>query len=543
MSSNEKLTVSIGNKNKGNISVGGDIKVEINPNKYTPEFFTPPFNDYEESIYIIPISAPSLVEMTMREKFLVLGGDGYDKTGLARYIAWKILIENQNNKNTIEVNEWTNTVNPQNFISELQKKDKSTIFILPDISPHHIRHNLSGLYRVTQDNDHYLIITTDDTLEKWKVEKDAKQLFWLPSDPLYESENLLRVLLKRLTDKFQELPEELRVIELKPNSILMENLPLQEIAIKLKTPESIDTFVKGLTSLKSPIKNEDIRELLDASQNDRLAMKRWFFGSLSARERLITLGLCLFDGFSDDQFFAAMEELFEQSWSKRNPSMEALDYCDLDSLSNYYKFIEFQQEKNTKKVKSVLVNQQKTLLEISWDSHRRQILSALPVMENLVKESVLTGYLNPELYGTKERQSRLREIIGETFCTLGLISMDSIEDTLLRLAAKKELEVQVVVARAMAQWRDYGHDKELFDTLHSWEFKVTYRQIMASFLDNKETESNEQKNPLVYIKATIALTVGFSATYDSPNQLNDKLIDLFKKLADDTENSFIYSRF
>jgi len=544
MSEINRSAINIGSKSKVENIAGRDLNIQHYYNQFTPEFITPSLSVYEKCNYVIPINAPFLTELILKEKFVVLGGDGYNKLDFARYLAWKLLTHYKENNDTIEIKEWANTGNPQNFASHLQKYRKPTVFLLPQFSPHHTKNNLSGLYRITRDYPHYLIITTDDTLENWKIEKDMKPLFWLPSDSIYDPENLLNILLKRLSDAIQELPGELRINIIEPNGFLIGDLSLQEIAIKLKTPESIDTFVKCLTSLKSPLKDEDIIELLNTSQNDRQAIKRWFFGSLSLREKLITMGLCLFDGFYDDQFFAAMEDLFEKSWRKRNPSIDAFDYCDLDNLSNYFKFIEFQDERKSKKIKSVLVGQQRILLEFAWESHRRQILSALPVMENLVIESVLTGLKKTELYGTDERQNHLREIISETLYNIGLISLDSVKDTFLRLAARKELDIQVVVARAMAlRRRDHKNDKELFDTLHSWQFNTSIRQIFANYLDNKNTENEEQEKPLTYIKATIALTVGFAATYDDSNQLDARLIDLLKKLADDTENPFIFSRF
>jgi len=536
--------IGIGSKSNVENIAGRDLNIKNIYNQYTPEFFSLSLDKYEESAYIIPRQASVLVELVMKEKFLVLAGDGYDKQGLTRYIAWRIFMESRDNEINTEVKQWKNTSNPQNFMAYLQNTQKPTAFIFLEISPHHVRYNLSGLYRVNQDNGHYLIITTDDTIEKWKVEKEIEPFFWQPSYPLYEEETLLRLLFTRFSDTLTEFPEELQGIELKPDSVFLDNLSLRDIALKLETPERIETFVKGLASLKSPVKESDISKFFEESQNDNSAIKRWFFGSLSPREKLITLGLCIFEGLYDDQYFAAMETVFQQSWRNRNPTLDALDYCDLDSLSNYYKLIELSKEDGIRRVESHLAGLRKILLELAWESHRRHILTALPVMEKLVKESVLPDVSCPELFGTQERKNRLREVISETFCTIGLISIDSIKDTMLRLAARKELDVQVVVARTMAQWRyDRDKDSKLFDILHSWQFNTTIREMLGRIVESNETDAKVKNKPLVYIKATIALTVGFAAKYDPPNLLNDRLIDLFEKLVDDTADSFIYSRF
>jgi hypothetical protein len=523
-------------------AAGGDI------NLYKPEFFTPHLDDYDDTRYVSPIIAPALVARTMKERFLVLGGDGYDKSALARHIAWKVLKENPGH--WIKVQEWTNSANPQNFVMHLQKNHEPTIFIIPKISPQNVDYNLHVLYKIARDNGQCIIISTNNPLEKWKLEKDVKQLFWQPesSEPLYDPKVLLTLLLKKLTEASHTLPVVLRDRELKSGGALMGNLLLSEVAIKLKTPESIETFVKVLTSFKKHVNESDILELVDNCQNDKRAIRQWYYGFLSSREQLIALALCLFDGFYDDQFFAAAEELYEQSWRKRIPSLPALDYCDLDSLSNYYSLIPVSRD-GKKRVESHLSGQRCKLLEIAWDSHRRQILSAFTVMENLVKQSVLPGFMNRELYGTNERRSLVRDVIAETLCSIGLISSCSIEntlleDSLLRLAAEEEPEVQAAAARAMARWRYYEQDEKLFDTLQRWLNEDTIQQRLESFLkDRVDDETKKNTNPQAYIKAAVALTVGYAALYDPPDQLNGKLLHLLKQLAKDTSNPFIHIRF
>lgn len=324
----------------------------------------------------------------------------------------------------------------------------------------------------------------------------------------------------------------------------MSNILLSEVAAKLKTPESIDIFVRSLTAVESPLEEPKIEELLEKCSGDKRALQQWFNTSLSPHEQLITIGLCLFEGLYDDQFFAVMETLIEQSWHKRDMTLQGLDYCDLDALISYYR-LDSPGQTDLKKIESRLPKQRHELLKMAWDTHRRQIFSALPVIEDLVKNSVLKNNVNREIFSSSKKCRLIREVASETLSAIGLKSINSIEDTLyedtlLRLAAEENLEVQAVAARAMAQWRVFNQDEKLFDTLQRWQLQTTARQIIRSILENKNPDIDI--TPQIYIKATIALTVGFASLYDPPNQLDATLCKLLEQLAKDASNPFIRSR-
>jgi hypothetical protein len=44
---------------------------------------------------------------------------------------------------------------------------------------------------------------------------------------------------------------------------------------------------------------------------DKESIHEWYYRRLIPREQLLALGLSFFDGLFDDQFFAALEEIFE----------------------------------------------------------------------------------------------------------------------------------------------------------------------------------------------------------------------------------------
>ena len=80
-----------------------------------------------------------------------------------------------------------------------------------------------------------------------------------------------------------------------------------------------------------------------------------WYKKLTPREQLIAIGLSFFDGLFEDQFFAALEEVVESAWKKRDASLRALDYCDLDvpSLRKFFNFIE--------------TTDQRRFIEVRWE--------------------------------------------------------------------------------------------------------------------------------------------------------------------------------
>jgi hypothetical protein len=538
-----KSNVVIGDRNITDLKAGGDIN--IISQLHRPDFFTPYLDDYIDQKFTGPAITRTLVEVIRRERFLLLGGEGYDKSGLARHIAWKLSV--LSNGKIPYVKEWDTNQNPQNLVLHIQKEKNADIFILPDISPQHVDYDLSALYRTTQHKNHYVVVSTNHPFKKWKLEQDVKRLSWQPApgEPLYESRDLVNLLLNQLADNNKTLPPGLKGKVFTADGPLIENLQIKNVAEELKTPDSIHTFVKSLTTVNTTLNRSVVEEVLDNCCSDKRTLRQWFYHSLSSRAQLIAIGLCLFEGLNDDQFFAAMDALVEHSWHKKDTTLQRLDYYDIEELGNYYRLKSLGQS-GLKQIESPLPELRHHMLETIWNTHRRQILSTLPVIEKLIIDSVAFTPLNAELYGNYERRRLLREVMGETLCHIGLKFEGSIqgallEHTLLNLAAAENLGVQSVVARAIARWRFYDQDDKLFDTLHRWQEDKILKLLNSIQGDVRYTENSKVKE--VFIKTTVALTVGYAAQYDPPNQLNQKLCDLLPQLAKDCTNKYIRNGF
>lgn len=282
---------------------------------------------------------------------------------------------------------------------------------------------------------------------------------------------------------------------------------------------------------------------------DEESINGWYYHpSTTHREQLLALGLSFFDGLFDDQFFAALEEIVEGAWQRRDTSLCALDYCDLDNLRSFFNFTETNTSTTFVEVRSP--KQRQMLLKIAWKSHRRQILDALPVLVNLVKNSVRR--YERELYGSSVRCDQLRRVISQTISDIGLIASDAVEDTLLNIAADEDINVQAVAAQAMALWRDdnkrkfivgeiinHHIDRQLFETLQRWQNGARARSLVDAILNERNQKDSEE--PADYIRATIALTVAFAALYDPPDQLSPELLELLKHLITE-QNELVRNR-
>jgi len=470
-----------------NINAGGNISFEKVTQIGTQniqqklDFFEPNLEQYQPlSGFISPKITSDLIQILKDKRVLVLGDSpNVDKASLAKSLACYLKNELSTSTHKLKVKEWYRNSDPQSIDVELQNTTKSTVFILTQVSPQNIvGSSLSEIKKIAFRNQHYVIVTTDTPLAVWSRLSKSAELFWC------------------------EL-----------------------------TAEDVG----------------DSKDLINVHTNED-SLRKWYYDDLEPRERLLALGLSFFDGLFDDQFFAAFEEIVETAWQRRDASLRALDYSDLDKLRNFFNFTKTNTSITFVEVR--FPQQRQMLLKIAWTSHRRLILAALPVLVNLVKNSVRR--YERELYGSSMRCDRLRKVIAETISDIGLIDIDAVEDTLLNLAADEDINVQAVVAQAMALWRDKEKrefvvderqendiDRQLFEILQRWQNGARVRSLVDAIL--KERAQKDSKEPLDYIRATIALTVGSAALYDPSDQLSPELLELLKDLISE-QNELVRNR-
>jgi hypothetical protein len=437
----------------------------------------------------IPEVIKNLAARLNQQRLLVITGDKRVRKGdLAKSIIH--FIKTNHPSQVSAVKESVRNFNlGLNIQCEIRKSEESTGFILSDISSKTFGLSLVKLQKIAVQGNHYVIATTDDLKNVWRTETSTQTQSF-----------------------FYEVSHE----EIKNYDNLYDNL------------------------------------------SDEESIRQWYYQELNHREQLLAISLSLFDGFYEDQFFASLEQLVEKAWHKRDASLCALDYGDLDKLESKRFFSLSGKNKQEETVQVSSSRQRRLLLKVSWSSHRRQIISALPTLENLVRGSL--NSVSSELYGSEKKRIRLRQTIAETISDIGLVSKDSqiVEETLLSLASDENIQVQAVAANALALWRNEEKreliqdnlndendannnlaDQKLFETLRDWTEQAEIISLVDSFVKSKNYESSEE--PVDYLRATVALTVGFASEADSFNEMSEKLLQLFRKLVID-KNTLVKNR-
>lgn len=497
----------------------------VNFSQPDEEFFKPDLSSLEESFYVNPTVIRSLSDILYRNRLLVISGSqDIDKSIIARYIAFfisdkTIQMDSQSHdgEKKLSILEWDrSSSDPQKVEAKLRKTKDPTIFILPRVSPQDVRYDLLSIKNAAELHGHLVLISSDLPQQSWNLPAGDLH-FWteLPEDT-FRIEDLICTLNYELDKSKEFLPPEFWNNYLKSEQTLISDIQIQEVAIRLKTPEIISRFVTLLREEKQLLRPEVVWDLIEKADNKYLTIERWYH-NLNSHEQLLALGLSLFDGLFDDQFFAAIDRVVEKVWQKRDSSLRALDYCDLSKLRIFFDFVPTKEY--GVKIESNIQDQRKIIFEVAWNSHRRQILTALPIIAQLAIDSAPNRSHDPELYGSNIRREQLRMVISDALSDLGLVSLNSIQRTLSQLAADRDPSVQAVAARAVAQWREDKRDDQLFWLLDKW--------------------INSREN---FLHATAALAVYYSASYDPHNGLDSRLCDLLEILAKDND-PMVRSRF
>src|SRR5919202_2470451 len=481
-------TSSIGNiQSGGNTTIGDINKTVIQYLQQQTDFVKGErLEEYKSPYFPSPKRADELIQNLRGQRLLVLGGNHEDQSDIALHLAVKLCDEIQPElksvHSSISVWEWNGSSNPQSLFTAIRgegneevsnKKNGTKIFLLPDLQP---QHNLNQIYKAAEKGKNYVIATTNVPLKKGKMTDEQKLPFWWePSDksPLYQPDDLAKALIQRLKKKkslTKDIESYIRII----------------IAQELKTVANVEACIQSLLSEKEPLSEEAVCKAVDSAKKNRKAFLETWFRTLESREQLLALGVSFFDGLFDDQFFAALEKVVRNVWQQRDSTLRALDYCDLENLGNYFEFskitvydsgskgfkfvnaADYPMEIEVRVIEIRRTEDRRLLFKVAWDTHRRQILTALSEIVQMVKESVVKQPSNWELYGSSIRCDRLRHIVSQMISDLGLVSNSAtseVQEPLLQLAAYPAFEVQDVAATAMAKWYLYGREQELFGTL------------------------------------------------------------------------------
>ncbi len=407
----------------------------------------------------------------------------------------------------------------------MQEATDTTVFILPQIQPYDLGFSVAALQTLAKDYNHFLLISTDISLKAWRFIEVPPYWLTIKTDIAYTRQTLAVFLKNELAKKGLKKAE---------RSIFQ---CLEDDEIVFSTPEQITIFTQYLRQYRHEISREVVEQALvyiNLAQ-PKLLLEQWF-EALSKREKLVALGLNLFDGLYDEQLFRALEE-FNAQLTPSEDALKNLDYIHLEPLYAFFKLEKIGIEEQ--RIKGKFPHQRLHLLQIAWNTHRRYVLSVLPVWVKMVVNSRFYR-LDPELYGTYERRRCLRSVASNALRDISVLSLQATQNTLLQLAANQDIAVQAVAARALAQWRMYGMDKELFALIDDWLNNPQHEEAVQLHRNESRTSVADEK-PIAYIKSTIALLIGYAAAYDEPNHLHPQLQEWLEILVKE-DSSIIKNR-
>ncbi len=476
------------------------------------------------------IKHESLLTRLQEERLLVLGGDfGINKNDLALHLAFILAQNNQiptshSGENSLTIKEWNR--GSLNIDRELHKAESPTIFILTEVEAKDVGFDwFIQTHKTAKElSKHYVIVSTDRSFTSWHLEEKARQFFPVSNfQDISDSDGLLQELTEQL-NKYNLLSELTPYLE-------TEGQSLQLVAQKLLTPTNITHFVelfrqeiKRLSEevIEDKLENKPIQidELIKIAKSDEQFIRKLYYDILNPREQLLALGLSFFNGLFEDQLFAALERVVQDVWQKRDPSLRSLDYSDLEQLQNQYfdldqnnlyeskpddfKVVKTKDYKiDLRSIKILSIENRQLLFKIAWESHRRQIVTALDILVDLVEESVVEknyyGKGKWELYGDAIRRKKLRQVISETVTDIGLVStsaFSAVEGLLLRLATNEDWLVRQVAASAIARWYPTNQQNlfRIIQKFYDIALKKESDEKQSRWREEEKTEESSQKN-------------------------------------------------
>lgn len=539
--------------------VHGSFQFVANQVLSESQFFSPSLADYSPDRWIDPPAARALLEILFEHRLLILCGslDDEDKAACARHLARLLSLRLEADQGTTpRVLERWRGKEPQRLEAALQEEGP-TILLLPEVTPVQLAgYSPTKLRSFLRLRNGYAILTTDRGRGEWSLSENAvdgeiwQELSWAH---YFGAPALRGFLVSRLRDSDRGLPEGLLPDGLEGQRLLPE-LTLERAIAALRSPQRIIAFSDWLLASAAPPPHDEIERKLATLSGDESSVMQWY-GAFDAKEQLLLLGLTLLDGLPEDLLFTALEILVESTWRDLDPQLPQFDYRDLDRFATYFK--RFETSTGIVRIQTDIQARRGQILTLAWKRQRRRLLASLPTLTDLIRASVVGAVeggqpalddgapirkleVTPEvsrreaaqriLRRSEEGTLQLHQALVESLSLIGLLSIEVVEPYFLELAADPFDEVQELVARALASWRDIGHERDFFDILNHWWSDACRPQEGGSRIARLR-RANE--DPFAAVRTAVAWAVGYAAGYDRPNHFAPNLYGLLERLVED----------
>ena len=526
-------------------------QAELNEEVRSSERFEQVVTDQYRNSQRYPLPARSFFDGLMsvlgtQRLLIICGRSGVNHADLARQVAWYFgeQLQQRLSSPPIATLQWRSGQPVEQIRFTLLRQKSPTIYLLLDLKPQTVTGELLAELKDIAQGHQYIVATTDDQLNSWKLSQTLRDLYWrdIPNQDLYADEALIEALIDRLLDVRGQLPPGVKIDTIAPDAPFCGGWTPRHVVARLRSPGQLRDLVAYITRDPEALYSESQLELdiERVANSDKVpaeeALREWFL-TLDSRQRLLALNIGLLSELEETQFFAALEGLVDTVWRHRSPMLSAYDYDDLRPLAQVVEL--FPMRNGSRLFRLRRQEDRFLLLGLLWNNQRRQVMAALPGLVRIARESVASRSFNRELYSGRESQRRVRTIVSAALSDIGLIDSRAVESSLLDLAADDQLAVQLVAATAMANWRAYGKDAQLFTMLKEWEEGTFAVRVMRTILEARHQSGQEGEQerlrPENFIRATVALTVAQAALFDQRNQLQPRLLKLFDELADDAK--------
>jgi hypothetical protein len=495
---------------KGNINTG-DVFTTINNYEFRKrkihfETLTTGMDAFAD--FPRPRFTDQLLNQAKQEQLVLLGGNGsFNKGRLLRYMAVSLKTDG------LEVKECSDFTDFHSLSAAIQEETGRCIFVLYNLTAEAINFRWHDFKTLARKKDHIILSSTETTYDAWRFQEDSIEPGWfqVPDADLYAKETLSTYFEAALIRRNLTLP-------IKPEVVVE----------KLTAIEQLDIFVDLVARSDRKDDEAEMQRLMEISMiEDQADFNAWYYG-LPEFQKLIVLGISLFDGAYEGQVFAGFDRILQASWKQRNHQLRSIDYEDLIPLKSYIKT-------EGRIIRGKLENQRKKIIRLAWNTHRRYILSALPVLMAIANSSANEEEFDFDLYQSYNHRYRIRRIISDTLSDIALHSFEDGNHPLLLLASEDNILVQSVTAMAISNWRsiDSHSERRMYEVLDLWQ-EYTADGLLAA--DKKE---EGQRRRLSNVRGAIALSLFFASEYDQPNALSAGVTDLLLKFLHNNERAII----
>ena len=560
------------------------------------EFFEPQLDDVKSPQYLTPHVALDLVDRLVNRRLLILGGHQMlDRETFARHLGWllKTRLEMTGGGTDIEVRQWSREVDRGRLLASFRRYEVAAVFLLPDARPAQFGFDIRQLRDDLSRTGHYAILSSASDRDQWGIAGSAAEDSWFDAPPaeMFPRADILAFLEDRLAAErpaFEALssasplcgfePEEVVSRLGTPNriskfviSLSSSTEPLDRERVGLE----LDQFADGHSAIQQWYRRLSRRHQL-------LAMGLVLFDGLyddqifAALEEIMNAVWKAWEPQLSQFDFRDLEELrtyfpnagmarqircrsetvrqgiLEAAWALHRRHLMAALPVNIKLMKRAIRTVEDQPtatattEKNQKRS---FFGRNKPSQESSPRFSEEVVSQHRQAKTQPAGQGVSTKSANPpnmerldwdlegpnlELWGSEVRSAMLRDSTGEALSRLSQLSADGLDSHLRALAGDRVPSVRLVSAKALAGWRHDSRRKDneqaLFDKLREWNDRTLENEVVAG---RSDVSGVEQRRRLGSIRATVAMAVGYAASYDPPDGMCGELLALFESFLEE----------